>query len=189
MRRRIHVPRERIAGGLARLGPEEWHYLREVLRLSPGAPLEIFDGEGGLHDATLPAADGAVELGPRRQAPAPAGIVWLAFAPPRGDRADFLVEKAVELGVARLLPFEASRSVVRLRGERRPARALRWRRIAAAAARQCGRADVPGVEEPSDLARALVAAATSRSVSLAPSCTNSPESSVNSIAPRDHTSD
>jgi 16S rRNA (uracil1498-N3)-methyltransferase len=158
VRRRIHVPRRRLDGGRARLEPGEWHYLRHVLRLPPGAPLEVFDGEGGLYDASLPGADVDLELGPRREVPPPRAAVWLAFAPPRGDRADLVVEKAVELGVGRLLPFLAARSVVRLDLGRGAARAERWRRIAAAAARQCGRGDVPAVDEPAPLAGALAAA-------------------------------
>lgn len=158
MRRRVLVPRLRIAAGRARLEPAEWHYLRHVLRLPPGAPLEVLDGEGGLHDAALPEEDREMELGPRRQVPPPRAAVWLAFAPPRGDRADLLVEKAVELGASRLLPFHAVRSVVRLDARRGAARAERWRRIAAAAARQSGRADVPRVEEPGSLSAALAAA-------------------------------
>jgi 16S rRNA (uracil1498-N3)-methyltransferase len=156
--RRLHVPRSRIAGGRARLEPAEWHYLRRVLRLQPGAPLEILDGEGGVHDASLPAEDREIDLAPRREVPPPRATVWLAFAPPRGDRADLVVEKAVELGVSRILPFHAVRSVVRLDPRRGAARAERWRRIASAAARQSGRADVPGVDEPAPLAAALAAA-------------------------------
>jgi len=153
--RRVHLARTRIAGGRVRLAPEEWHYLRHVLRLQAGAPLLVFDGEGGEHRAALPEAGEELALGPRTEVPPPQAVVWLAFAPPRGDRADLLVEKAVELGVARLAPFEAARSVVKLDRERGAARAARWRRIAAQAARQCGRADVPAVDEPMSLAAAL----------------------------------
>jgi len=156
--RRLHVPRSRIQGGRARLTPAEWHYLRGVLRLSAGARLEVFDGEGGTHAAELPAAGEELALGPRRAQEPPRAVIWLAFAPPRGDRADLVVQKAAELGAARLLPFEAARSVVRLDAERGAARAARWSRIAAEAARQCGRADVPAVEPPGTLAGALAAA-------------------------------
>lgn len=149
------MARARIAGGRARLGPEEWHYLRHVLRLAAGAPLRVFDGEGGEYPAALPAEGEELVLGPRSQLAPPAAAVWLAFAPARGDRADLVVEKAVELGVSRLAPFESARSVVKLDRERGAARAARWRRIAAEAARQCGRAEVPAVDEPVPLAVAL----------------------------------
>jgi 16S rRNA U1498 N3-methylase RsmE len=103
-RRRIHVPRGRISGGRARLEPAEWHYLRAVLRLAPGAPLEVFDGEGGVHQAEVPPEGEPLLLGPRRPADPTGAALWLAFAPPRGDRADWVVQKATELGVRRLLP-------------------------------------------------------------------------------------
>lgn len=158
MSRRIHVPSIRIAAGTARLEPAEWHYLRHVLRLPAVEQIQIFDGEGGVYEASLPAQDGPVALGPRGEVPPPGALVWLAFAPPRGDRADLVVQKAVELGVKRLIPFEAARSVVRLSAERGASRAGRWQRIAAEAARQCGRADVPEVDEPMPLPRALALA-------------------------------
>lgn len=159
--RRVFVPRPRISGARATLLPADVHYLRGVLRLSPGAEVEAFDGEGGAHDARLVEEAGAfaLALGPRRDAPRPGARVELAFALARGDRCDLIVQKATELGAARLSPFAAARAVVRLDGARGAERATRWRRIAAEAARQCGRADVPVVDEPAPLDRVLSAAA------------------------------
>jgi 16S rRNA (uracil1498-N3)-methyltransferase len=155
--RRIHVPPSRLGGGEARLEPAEIHYLRDVLRLEDGAAVEVFDGEGGSWEGTL-VAGGAVRLGARREAPPPRARVQLAFALARGERADLVVQKATELGVARLSPFEARRSVVRLDAERAADRARRWRRIAEEASRQCGRADVPQVDAPAPFAQVLSAA-------------------------------
>ncbi len=156
-RRRVHLPPERIAGGRAWLTPEVRHYLRDVLRLPTGVEIEIFDGAGGVYQATF--ADGeALPLGERRQAPLPATSLWLAFALSKGEKADLVIQKATELGAARLLPWQAARSVVRLEGERAADRAGRWRRIAAEAARQCGRADVPEVVGPATLGEVLAMA-------------------------------
>ncbi len=156
-RRRVHLPPERIRQGTARLTPEAAHYLRDVLRLAPGDPLEVFDGRGGVYDASY--ADGeALALGPRRAAPPPGARVWIAFALAKGDKGDLVVQKATELGASRFLPWQAERSVVRLEGARAAGRVRRWRRIAAEAARQCGRADVPDVEIPGSLSAALAAA-------------------------------
>ncbi|HET7753988.1 MAG TPA: 16S rRNA (uracil(1498)-N(3))-methyltransferase [Anaeromyxobacteraceae bacterium] len=157
MSRRLHVPRERIEAGRARLGDDDLHYLRDVLRLEPGAALEVFDGEGGAYDARLSAA-GELELGPRREAPRPAARIALAFALARGEKGDLVVQKATELGAAALHPFEAERSVVRLDPQRGEERARRWRKIAAEAARQCGRSEVPEVSAPATLTAALSAA-------------------------------
>jgi 16S rRNA (uracil1498-N3)-methyltransferase len=153
--RRLHVPRERIDAGRARLAAADVHYLRDVLRLEPGASLEVFDGEGGAYDARLCASGDLLELGERRDAPPPAARIALAFALARGEKGDLVVQKATELGVALLVPFEAERSVVRLDGRRGEERARRWQRIAAEAARQCGRSEVPEVRVPATLATAL----------------------------------
>ena len=158
MSRRLHVPRERIEGGRARIGADDRHYLADVLRLEPGAPLEVFDGEGGTYDARLSCDGSALELGERREAPPPAAHVALAFALARGEKGDLVVQKATELGAGLLVPFEAERSVVRLDPKRAEERARRWRKIAAEAARQCGRSEVPDVRVPATLAGALAAA-------------------------------
>jgi 16S rRNA (uracil1498-N3)-methyltransferase len=152
--RRLFVPGERIGDGTARLTAADLHYLRDVLRLQPGAALEVFDGRGGVFEARFEGGD-ALALGVRRQAPPPRACVHLAFALARGERCDLLVQKATELGVARLVPFEAARSVVRLGATRGADRARRWQRIAVEAARQSGRGDVPVVEAPGPLGAAL----------------------------------
>ncbi|HZZ86187.1 MAG TPA: 16S rRNA (uracil(1498)-N(3))-methyltransferase [Anaeromyxobacteraceae bacterium] len=151
--RRLHLPRSAISGDRARLEPRDLHYLTGVLRLAPGAPLEVFDGEGGAFQGTL--GEGEVLLGPRRAAPAPAAVIWLAFALARGEKNDLVVQKTTELGATRLLPFQAERSVVRLDAARGRERGARWRRIAEEAARQCGRAEVPAVDAPASLAEVL----------------------------------
>lgn len=153
-RRRLHLAPDRISGGRASLTPEERHYLADVLRLPPGAPIEVFDGRGVAYDAVFEGGE-SVALGPRRQVPPPAARVWLAFALAKGEKADLVVQKATELGVSRLLPFQAGRSVVRLDAARAAGRVRRWRRIAEEAARQCGRSEVPEVSAPGTLESAL----------------------------------
>jgi len=154
-RRRLHVPPERIEGAVARPDAASLHYLADVLRLPAGAPVEVFDGAGSAWDATFTGSD--LRLGERRPAPLPGATVWLAFALARGEKGDWIVQKATELGVCRLVPWQAERSVVRLEPDRAAERARRWRRIAEEAARQCGRADVPEVAVPGTLAAALEA--------------------------------
>lgn len=155
--RRVYLPPGQIAGGRARLTAGASRYLRGVLRLRPGDEVEVFDGSGGAWRGTLGEGD-ELALGPRREAPRPGARIWLAFALAKGEKGDLVVQKATELGVERLLPFAAERSVVRLDSRRAAARTVRWRRIAAEAARQCGRADVPAVDAPVPLAAALGAA-------------------------------
>jgi 16S rRNA (uracil1498-N3)-methyltransferase len=156
-RRRLHVPPDRIEGAVARPDAASLHYMADVLRLPPGAPLEVFDGAGNAWDASFTGSE--LRLGERRPAPRPGATVWLAFALARGEKGDWIVQKGTELGVSRLVPWQAERSVVRLEPDRAAERARRWRRIAEEAARQCGRAEVPEVALPGTLAAALDAPA------------------------------
>lgn len=154
--RRLFLPPERIASDRAALTPEATHYLRDVLRLAPGAELELFDGTGGAYPAHIEEGFALLRLGPRREA-RPALALRLLVALAKGDKMDLVVQKATELGATAICPFGADRSVVRLDRDRGEARAERWRRIAAEAARQCGRADAPEVAQPSSLSAALAA--------------------------------
>jgi 16S rRNA (uracil1498-N3)-methyltransferase len=154
-RRRLYLAPDRLHGGVGRLGAAERRYLAAVLRLAPGTAVEVFDGAGHVWDAEFTGSE--VRLGERREAPPPAASVWLAFALPRGEKADWVVQKATEVGVARLVAWPAERSVVRLDPARAGARVERWRRIAAEAARQCGRAGVPEVVAAGGLREALAA--------------------------------
>lgn len=149
---RLPVPGERIAARVE-LTRAERHYLLDVLRLSPGATLEVFDGAGGRYRATL-GEDGALALGEREEGAGRAAIV-LAQALVKGDKMDLVVQKATELGASAVAPFESERSVVRLSGARAEERVRRWQKIAEEAARQCGRADVPRVHPVMSLAGAL----------------------------------
>jgi 16S rRNA (uracil1498-N3)-methyltransferase len=153
--RRIHLPPERIVDGRGLLGPEARRYLEGVLRLAPGAQVEVFDGGGGRYEARIEPGFEAVRLGPREQAPPAAVEIALVAALAKGEKMDLVVQKATELGAARILPFAAERSVVRLEPRKGEERAARWRRIAEEAARQCGRSDVPEVRPPTTLAGAI----------------------------------
>lgn len=151
--RRLFVPPAQLAsrdeGGRLALTPAQARHL-QVLRLAEGAALELFDGEGGRFAAALVAGEApALQVGaalPR----AAAGRVQVALAQAlcKADKLELVIQKACELGVERLVPFAAERSVVKLDAGRAEAKLERWRRIAQEAARQCGRADVPEVEAP-----------------------------------------
>jgi 16S rRNA (uracil1498-N3)-methyltransferase len=156
-RRRVHLPPGRIGAARAELTDEARHYLRDVLRLPPGAAVELFDGQGGAWEATIEPGFAALAVGARRPQLAGGVAISLLFALAKGEKGDLVVQKATELGAARLCPWSAERSVVKLDDVKGRERAERWRRIAEAAARQCGRADVPAVEAPVALAAALAA--------------------------------
>jgi 16S rRNA (uracil1498-N3)-methyltransferase len=128
------------------------HYLRSVLRLEPGRRVLLFNGREGewLADLTelRKSAGAAIALWQRR-AQAPEPDLWLLFAPVKGDRVDWVAEKATELGVARLQPVMTRHTVVtRVNLERLRARAVE-------AAEQCERLTVPEVQEPRPLPAVL----------------------------------
>ena len=152
--RRLFVPAERLAGSTATLTGPEHHHVSIVLRARPGDALTLFDGIGGEIDARIVriGRDATeVELGARRTGVTAPGPITLLAAIPRGPRMDVLLQKTVEVGVARIVPLITARSVARPEAGRRE----RWAAIVREAARQCGRADVPGVDGPVDLMDAL----------------------------------
>jgi 16S rRNA (uracil1498-N3)-methyltransferase len=153
--RRLFLPPEQIARareGVLPLSPDQARYLGTVLRLREGDAVEVFDGEGTRIDARIAGAGTEAlslrMLGRAEKAPSAGLHLVLAQALSKGDKLDLVIQKATELGVARVIPFAAERSVVRLAEDRGAARTARFRRIAQEAARQSGRADVPTIDAP-----------------------------------------
>jgi 16S rRNA (uracil1498-N3)-methyltransferase len=137
---------------------EDGHHLARVLRLREGETVTVTDGSGRwrpyrIADAGAGAA--VVHLsatGPPEQEPELVPRLGVAFALTKGDKPDLVVQKLTELGVDRIVPVLAERSVARPAPARAAAAAERWRRIAREAARQCRRARLPVVEELRPLA-------------------------------------
>jgi 16S rRNA (uracil1498-N3)-methyltransferase len=154
MRRRFPVARviarpEAVSRDRIRFDAGEAHHLRRVLRLRPGAVVEATDGTGRLYTVRLVALEsegawGTIEAQdePVRESPC---AITLAQAILKGDRMSWLVQKATELGVSRIIPMGTARVVARP-----PAGAVarhgRWERIAREAVKQCGRVVVPAIE-------------------------------------------
>lgn len=126
--------------------PVARHAVR-VLRLPPGAPMVLFDGRGGEYPARIERIERdrvLAELGAwqdvERESPL---AITLVQALQVGEKMDFTIQKAVELGVRDIVPVESRRSVMRLAGERAAKRVAHWQGVAAAACEQCGRNQVP----------------------------------------------
>jgi 16S rRNA (uracil1498-N3)-methyltransferase len=142
---RLHLADRLEAASTIRLQADRAHYLTNVLRLRPGFPLRVFNAESGEWDAVLAALgkrDATIEVRALARPPAPEPGPVLHFAPFRRNRLDWMVEKAVELGVARLVPVLTERTVVKLDNPDR------LRAIVVEAAEQCGRLSVPGLDAP-----------------------------------------
>jgi 16S rRNA (uracil1498-N3)-methyltransferase len=146
---------EKLAPGQLVLGGERAHYLRGVLRLGVGDELAVYAGDGQRGRATVRAVSpDVVELVVSDVGPAPASAIELTVAvpAPKGERADWAVEKLTELGVARLVWITTERTVVVPKGQNR---AARWQRLAEAAAKQAGRARTPRLDGPVSLDEVL----------------------------------
>ncbi|HTP39956.1 MAG TPA: 16S rRNA (uracil(1498)-N(3))-methyltransferase [Steroidobacteraceae bacterium] len=121
-----------------------------VLRLNVGAELVLFDGSGGEYPARILASDrqgvrvrlGALE---RTDRESPLQVTLLQGIS-RGDRMDFIVQKATELGVQRLVPLLCERSVVKLDAAQADRKRAHWQAIAISACEQCGRNRLPELE-------------------------------------------
>ena len=120
-----------------------------VLRLQAGATLNLFNGAGGEYRASLVAAskrETRVRLlefhATERESPL---NITLALGISAGERMDYSLQKATELGVSAIVPVATERSVVKLAGERADRRLQHWRHVVIAACEQCGRNRVPAV--------------------------------------------
>jgi 16S rRNA (uracil1498-N3)-methyltransferase len=139
---RFYCPLPLAAGALIDLPANVAHHAW-VVRLQPGAALTLFNGEGGEYAAQLATLDkksAAALVGEfePRECELPYSIT-LAQALPEASKMDWIMEKAVELGVAAIQPLTAQRSVVRLSGERADKRQRHWQAVIVAAAEQSGR--------------------------------------------------
>lgn len=136
------------------------HHALKVLRLRVGDALILFDGRGGEYPGCIEDAGRqvVVRLGDwqERECEPPLSVTLLQGLP-SGDKMDWVVQKAVELGVAAIQPLEMKRSVMRLTGERAEKRQAHWQQVAVAACEQSGRNRLPGVSAIASLPKYLAA--------------------------------
>lgn len=152
------VSPQNIKDGHFGLAPEESAHLARVLRKKAGDEVRLFDGvdrsyRGLLEIVTPERVSGRIvaEL-PHSDA---SYFLRLFQGIPKGDTFEWIIEKATELGVAEIVPLQTLRSVARVPDSRAAAKQVRWKKIARAAAAQCGRADVPVISEPLHFDEAL----------------------------------
>lgn len=173
----MSLPRFYLAGPLApgdriELPPGAARHAARALRLAAGDAIALFDGRGGEYAACIERIGKdqvdvhvtgfqAIE----RESPL---RVLLAQGISSGERMDYTLQKAVELGVAAIQPIAARRSVVKLAGERAERRTSHWQGVVASACEQCGRNRLPAVAPPQPLARWLGTRAPGRLLFLSP---------------------
>jgi len=148
---RFHVPQALAAGQQLELPSEVAHHIN-VVRMGPGDTLTLFNGDGGEYTAVLTEVQkkkawAEVKVFTPREAELPFAVT-LAQALPEGTKMDWIIEKAIELGVAGIQPLAARRCVVRLSAERAEKKLEHWNGIVVSASEQCGRNRLAAVAAP-----------------------------------------
>lgn len=149
---RVHVSGPLAAGGNQTIQGDAANHIARVLRLERGDALVLFDGRGGEYAARIEEfRKGAVivAVGDRaavvRESPL---SLTLAQGVSRGERMDWVVQKATELGVSRIVPVLTERTVVKLDAKQAERKLLHWQGIATAACEQSGRDRIPAIDAP-----------------------------------------
>lgn len=139
---RIYADSDLAVGGVVTLDGDQAHYLLRVMRLGPGAHVRLFNGRDGEFAGRIGDAGRTslrVCLDEKTRDQSEGADLWLLFAPLKKDRTDFVIEKAVEMGVAQIMP------VITERTNAETVRIDRLSRLAIEAAEQTERLDVPSV--------------------------------------------
>jgi 16S rRNA (uracil1498-N3)-methyltransferase len=151
---RFYVPAPRIEKGMIRVEGNEVRHIRRVLRLKAGDEIIIFNGLGKEYEGMIvEEAPSSVVIkiqnvfSPQRDSSLE---VTLAQSLLKGEKMDYLIQKATELGVKEIIPFFSSRSVPLLEKSGKLRRHHRWGRIAIEASKQCGRGVIPKIEPLQD---------------------------------------
>ena len=152
---RVYVEAPLVPGSLVELPPETASHLAKVLRARSGDELILFNGDGREFNGAIEAVRGSrvsASVGDSRPVDRESPLaITLVQCVPRGDRMDFIVQKATELGVARIVPVLSQRSVVRLDKGQAESKATHWRAVAVSACEQCGRNRLPTIEAAQQL--------------------------------------
>ncbi|MBP8258281.1 MAG: 16S rRNA (uracil(1498)-N(3))-methyltransferase [Verrucomicrobia bacterium] len=141
-----------------RLDAAESRHASRVLRLRPGDPVEVLDGAGArVEGRVIEAGPGGLRIQTVRRhlVSPPARPITLVQSMPKGPAMETIIEKALELGAARIVPVMSSRCEVRIESGAAATRARRWRATAIAALKQCGAPWLPQIDPPQPLAAYL----------------------------------
>ncbi|MFN5746050.1 MAG: 16S rRNA (uracil(1498)-N(3))-methyltransferase [Methylococcaceae bacterium] len=152
---RLYTRTRLTSGKTLQLDENSGHYLRTVLRVKKGWTLTVFNGDGWEFDAVverLSRDDVWLSIGAGRQRDTESPVfTHLGLGISRGERMDFAIQKAVELGVSRISPLLTEHCVVRLDEDKKDGRLQHWLRIAQSACEQSGRNRLPTIDEPQTL--------------------------------------
>jgi 16S rRNA (uracil1498-N3)-methyltransferase len=146
---RVYVDGALSPGAVVDLARDTASHLAKVLRARSGDELVLFNGDGREFTGAIETVRGsrvAASIGAARAVDRESAFkVTLVQCVPRGDRMDFIVQKATELGVERIVPVLSQRSVVRLDDSQAASKQAHWRAVAISACEQCGRNRLPSI--------------------------------------------
>jgi 16S rRNA (uracil1498-N3)-methyltransferase len=146
---RIYTDSPLGEGASAELDDNAAQHVGRVLRMQTGQELLLFNGDGNDYPATITESGKKrveVQVGsPMENATDSPLEIILGQTLSKGDRMDYAVQKAVEMGVTRIVPLTTERCEVKLKGDREDKRLRHWQSVAISAAEQCGRARVPEI--------------------------------------------
>jgi 16S rRNA (uracil1498-N3)-methyltransferase len=159
---RVHVDDVLEVGAQIALTEAQAHYLKHVLRLKPGAALALFDGRQAVDFHALLTADGK-QLGATIESAialqTESGLtVELIQGLGRADHMDWMIQKTTELGVSRIVLFNAERTQIPLKATQLAKKMQHWRSVAISACEQSGRTTIPAITLQRDLAQAIATA-------------------------------
>ena len=159
---RFFVTKDKISENTIIIDGQDAHHIARSLRMAEGDEIVVCDGEGAEYLTRLvrirdeecrceivKTLDGETESPVR---------ITLCMAYPKGDKLEVVIQKAVELGADRIIPFESSRCIKRPKAEKAEKQTARLERIAEEAAKQCGRSRIPTVTQPMNYQQMLEAA-------------------------------
>jgi 16S rRNA (uracil1498-N3)-methyltransferase len=150
--RRFFANSDFFAGDKVVLGKDETRHLRDVLRLSEGDEVAVFDGSGSDYICaveTMSKKGAILSINSKVAAPSPESSLDLTMciALTKGDKFEFVIQKCVELGVTKLIPLLTDRCDVKLH-DKTASKMNRWRKIVIESSKQCGRGILMDIEEP-----------------------------------------
>ena len=148
---RCYLPEPELTAGSLLIEGEEAHHALRVMRLRQGDECEVFNGAGqAVRARVVHAAGSHMQLEVLEALPPmrPIAGITLAVAVPKGSNMELIVQKAVEMGVQRIIPLVTERTIVRLSPQEAQAKAEKWRRTVLEACKQCGVNTLPQLEVP-----------------------------------------
>jgi len=157
--RQFYVPRDSIRGNSVTLPSNQAHHLRDVLRMSSGEVVEIFDGTGQAYAGKVELQGPTVIVRDLQTIPARDSVtrVLLAAALIKSSKFEWVLQKAAELGVNALIPLRTRRTEIRIPESKIASRLERWDRIVQEASKQCRRLRVPQIFAPMGFSELLAA--------------------------------